>query len=298
MASIARKWLPLALLAAAVAASLVVYARLPALVTLPLEGLLPFEVPHPPRPLSRGFAVSLLPALMLLVWIGFRLAPTAAGQRVARRMFRHAPDVVTSPAQFERFAGTYDAIVLGVVLLLLGFHAAILAAALQAPALAVRIVPAVLGASLVLMGNVIPRLRPNWVAGLRSKRILDDPQLWRLTHRVFGTAFVGSGLLTTLVGLLAPRYGLLTGIATLLLSCLVGWVASTRRGGAGTRAAVVVVGMLCSAAVARAQPPQSATASVGLTAAVARPPAQPSRGVLGRRLSSIATVVLGRTFTT
>jgi hypothetical protein len=236
MASVARRWLPPALLAAAVVASVVVYARLPAMVTLPLEGLLPFEVPTTPRPLPRGFAVSLLPALMLLVWAGFRLAPTPTGQRVARRMFRHAPDDVTSPAQFERFARTYDAIVLGVILLLLGFHAAILAAALQAPAVAVRIVPAVLGASLVLMGNVMPRLRPNWVAGLRSQRILADPQLWRLTHRAFGAAFVGSGLLTILVGLLAPRYGLLTGIATLLLSLLVGWVASTR-GGAATSAA-------------------------------------------------------------
>jgi hypothetical protein len=34
--------------------------------------------------------------------------------------------------------------------------------------------------------------------------------------------------LTTLIGLVAPRYGLATGIATLMVSCIVGLVASMR----------------------------------------------------------------------
>jgi uncharacterized membrane protein len=78
------------------------------------------------------------------------------------------------------------------------------------------------------MGNVMPRLRPNWVAGVRTKRTLEDPQLWRTTHRAFGTAFVVAGFLTMVVALAAPRYGLVTGLASLMLACIVGAVASTR----------------------------------------------------------------------
>jgi hypothetical protein len=228
MASVVRRWLPAMLVAAATAASVAVYDRLPPSVDLRLEGVLPFEVSEPARPLSREVALFLLPAVTLIVWAAFRAAPTAAGQRIGRRLFRSAPEAVTSVGQFDRFGTTYDTIVLGVVLLFIGLHAAILAALLQYPAMASRIIPVTLGVSLVLMGNVMPRLRPNWVAGLRIKRNFENPQLWRSAHRAFGAAFVVSGLLTMAVGVIAPRYGVVTGIASVLASCIVGFIASTR----------------------------------------------------------------------
>ena len=228
MPSVDRKWAPVVLIALAVGASLFAYVRLPAMVDLGLEGTLPIDSSEAGEPVPRWLALSSMPALAVLLWAAFRAAPTAAGQRVARRFFRRAPEAVTSPAQFERFGKSYDTIVLAVVVLILGVHVAILAGALGYREIAVRTIPAVLGASLVLMGNVMPRLRPNWVAGVRTKRTLANPQLWRETHRAFGTAFVVSGILTIVVALAAPRYGLLTGIAALAVSCVVGLIASTR----------------------------------------------------------------------
>jgi hypothetical protein len=239
MTRIDRKWLPAALIALAGLASVAAYGRLPALVDLRFGGLLPFAV-EAEGPAPRWLVLSGMPVLALVMFALFRLAPTAAGERVGRRMFRHAPNDVSSRAQFERFGRTYDAIVLGVVMLLVGGHAAVLAAAFQAPDLAARLVPAVFGASLVLMGNVMPRLRPNWVAGLRSRRVLADPQLWRSTHRVFGAAFVVSGIVTIATAAAAPEYGLLVGIVSVLASCVIGYVASTRERGASPRATLVV----------------------------------------------------------
>ena len=230
MASVDRRWLPPVLIAAAVAASAFAYGNVPASVNARFEGLLPFDVPNENEEMPRWFALFLMPAVALLLWAAFRLAPTLTGQRFARRIFRSAPEAVTSAAQFERFGKTYDAIVLAVVMLLLGFHATLLAGALNAaPAIVSRILPAVIGASLIWIGNVMPRLRPNWVAGVRTKRTLEDPQLWRSTHRAFGAAFVISGLLTIIAAAVAPRYGLLIAIGSLLLSLIVGFVASTRR---------------------------------------------------------------------
>lgn len=229
MPSVDRKWLPLVLIGLAVVASLLTYRWLPPMLDLRLEGMLPFETSETASPVPRWLALSSIPALALVLWAAFRAAPTAAGQRVARRLFRRVPEVVTSPEQFERFGKTYDAIVLGVVMLILGVHAAIITAALGHPAIAVRTAPAVLGATLILMGNVMPRLRPNWVAGVRTQRTFENPQLWRTTHRAFGAAFVVSGFLTIIVGAFAPRYGLLTAIASLLMSLVVGFVASMRR---------------------------------------------------------------------
>ena len=230
MASVDRKWLPPALIAAAGAASAGVYGRVPALVDLRIDTLLPFPVTPPPEPAPRWLVLSLMPALGLVLWLAFRWAATPAGLRFARRVFRNAPDEVTDPAQFARFGKTYDAIVLGVVMLLLGLHAAVLAALLGAPGLASRLVPSALGVALLGVGNVMPRLRPNWVAGLRTQRLFDNPQLWREAHRVFGAAFVAAGIVTIIAGLVAPRYGLVVAIAMILLSCVIGFAAATRAG--------------------------------------------------------------------
>jgi len=228
MPSVDRKWLPVVLIGLAGVASLLAYSWLPAMIDLRLGGMLPIDTKEPASPVPRWLALSAMPALALLVWAAFRAAPTAAGQRVGRALLPSAPDAVTSPEQFERFSKSYDAIVLAVVILLLGFHAGLIAAALGYSGAASRIVPAVLGGCLILIGNVMPRLRPNWVAGVRTKRTFEDPQLWSATNRAFGTAFVVTGVLTMVVALAAPRYGLVTGIASVLLSCIVGVVASTR----------------------------------------------------------------------
>jgi hypothetical protein len=233
-----RRWLPPALIAIAAIVSATTYGKLPPMIDLPVDGLLPFSSTEPHELAPRWLALSLMPALALVFWAMLRLAPTAAGQQIGRRMFRRAPEAVTSPEAFERFGKTYDAVVLGVVMLFLGIHAAVLASVWGAPSIAVRMVPAVLGGCLVLMGNVIPRLRPNWVAGIRTRRVLESPQLWRSTHRAFGTAFVVSGVVTMLVAVVVPRYGLLVAIVSVLASCVVGFVASTSHGNRATQAAL------------------------------------------------------------
>ncbi|HJU66725.1 MAG TPA: SdpI family protein [Gemmatimonadaceae bacterium] len=228
MPSVDRKWTPLVLIGLAAVASLLAYGWLPPVLELRMNGLVPFDTNEASDLVPRWLALSLLPALALVMWAAFRAAPTARGERIGRRVFRDVPHAVTSPEQFARFGKTYDTIVLAVVMLLLAVHAAIIAGALGYGDLAVRIIPMVLGLCLILMGNVMPRLRPNWVAGVRTKRTLEDPGLWRSTHRAFGTAFVLAGVLTMIVGGLAPRYGLVTGIGSLMASCIVGFIASTR----------------------------------------------------------------------
>jgi len=234
MASVDRKWLPPVFILCAAAASIIVYDRVPPMWGLELNGLFPWPTPAT-RPAPRWLGLWVFPTLALIVWIGFRSAPTAAGQGLARRLFRDAPDDISAPAQFQRFENTYETIVLSVVLLILGFHAGLLAAALHANAVAARIIPAMLGGSLVLLGNVMPRLRPNWVAGLRSQRLLNDPLAWRQANRTFGTAIVASGVVTMMAAIGAPRYGLLIGIAGLLVSCFVGLVAGREQGRSAPR---------------------------------------------------------------
>ena len=67
MANVDRKWLPPILIAGAVAASVATYGKLPAVLELNLDGLLPFPSPQPPDAVPRWIALFMVPALAFVV---------------------------------------------------------------------------------------------------------------------------------------------------------------------------------------------------------------------------------------
>jgi uncharacterized membrane protein len=228
MGNDARKWLPLALIAAAIAVTAFLVRALPSPVTIDLGGLLPFPVEPNGDTAPRWVAILGLPAIATFVWGLFILLRRPVGLRVARRFFPDAPDALADPSTIDRFRATYDAIGLWVVVLVLGVHAGMVAAALGHETLAPRIIVVVMGISLAAAGNVMPRLRPNLLAGVRTHRTLTDPMLWRATHRVLGFAFVIAGTITAIVGLVAPAYGLATAVVTLLAACTIATIGGMR----------------------------------------------------------------------
>jgi len=161
-----------------------------------------------------------MPLLAGAVWILFQVLRSGAGLRAMRRLYPGTPEALGNPATVDGSRATYDTIALWVVVLVLGVHAGMIASALGHEVLAPRIISVVMGLSLIAAGNVMPRLRPNLVAGVRTRRILSDPLLWRATHRVLGVAFVSAGAITVLVGLVAPSYGLATAVLTLVVACV------------------------------------------------------------------------------
>lgn len=235
MANDVRKWIPLALIAAAMAITSFAVRDLPPTVTIDLRDLLPFSLEPSGDTAPRWVAVVLMPLIAALIWVLLELGRTRLGLRLARRLFSDVPDALADPATVDRFRGTYDTIVLSVVVLILGVHAGMIAATLGHETLAPRIINAVMGISLVAAGNVMPRVRPNLMAGVRTRRTLTDPELWRATHRMLGLGFVMAGAITVVIGLIAPRFGLITAVVSLVIACIVAAVGGAR----GRRAAVV-----------------------------------------------------------
>ena len=228
MANDARKWLPLALVAAAMAITSIAVRDLPPTVTLDLRGLLPFELEPTGDTAPRWVAVVMMPLIAALIWVLLEIGRSRFGLSLARRLFSHTPESMADPATIGRFSNTYDTISLSVVVLILGVHAGMVAATLGYETLAPRIINVVMGLSLVVAGNVMPRVRPNLVAGVRTRRTLTDPELWRATHRLLGVAFVVAGAVTVLVGIVAPEFGLTTAVITLLLACAVAAIGGAR----------------------------------------------------------------------
>lgn len=82
------------------------------------------------------------------------------------------------------------------------------------------LVPSALGILFLVMGNYMPKIRPNHTLGVRTPWTYASEENWRYTHRVTGFAWVAGGLLTLVLSLLR----LWNGITTALLLGLVAGV--------------------------------------------------------------------------
>jgi uncharacterized membrane protein len=102
---------------------------------------------------------------------------------------------------------TYGAIITAVLFLILGVHLAVLfALTSRLQVNVVRVVahgvPLMLGLTLIVVGNLLPRLRPNLVIGIRTARTLSDRGAWSRANRAAGYATVSLGTAFVLAGLL------------------------------------------------------------------------------------------------
>lgn len=169
-----RKWYPVALVVLAGILSLLVYGHLPA--RIPMHWDLQGRVT---RFGSRAEGAFLTPLIMLGVTLLIPLLPRIDPRR----------------RNYEKFMPTYYLILDAVVTLLFVIHVGVLATALGFHLDMARLVPAGVGVMLVVFGNVLPRVRPNWMVGIRTPWTLSSDRVWVRTHRVGGYLMIAAGLL-------------------------------------------------------------------------------------------------------
>jgi len=234
-----RKWLPGVLIAITFVLSVLMLQRLPAAVTLDLGFLLPFDVEAESAP--RGWFAFGIPAVALVLWLFFLFATSRPGLVVLKRAFGGwAPPEALEPRSIARFRPTYDLVVALVIAFLLVFHLTFVAIAAGAPPATARGLPMLLGLGLAALGNVMPRIRPNPIMGLRTRATLNDPVLWARMHRLFGALLLASGVLVMLLALVAVRYALVGCLTALLLSLLIVFAVHVNRPHGAGRADVVL----------------------------------------------------------
>jgi hypothetical protein len=157
-------------------------------VSLALYSRLPTQIP----PLGRPLVALLLPTAAAVTYVLLR-----------RLSVRHPVDPVNP---LEPIA-IYDAVMLRLIAFLIGVHATALfgmAGMLRGRPWAARIVPLMLGLTMVGVGNLLPRLRPNLAFGIRTARTLTDRAEWLRTHRLAGYALVALGLVLVVSGVAIP----------------------------------------------------------------------------------------------
>jgi immunity protein, SdpI family len=198
-----RKWYAPLVLAAAIIVSIVAYPRLPERV--PVHWDFAGDVD---RVGSRLEAVALLPLLGIVLWLALRALPRIDPRR----------------ENYAKFQGTYDLVVNGAVTMIVVLHLALVASGLGIPIPVSRVVTASLGAMFILLGNVLPRARPNWWFGIRTPWTLSNDRVWVRTHRIAGYLLVIAGIVCVVGALVTNSHATHAILLGTLLAAPVGSV--------------------------------------------------------------------------
>jgi uncharacterized membrane protein len=178
-----RKWIPAALIVTAVIASIVVYPRLPE--NMPTHWSASGEVDGWS---SRLWGAWMLPLIMAAVWLFMRAIPHIDPRR----------------ANYEKFSGMYETLIVLVLAFMLVMHIVVLAAGTGAQVRIDRLVMPFVGVFIAAIGFLIPRAHPNWFVGIRTPWTLTSDLSWERTHRIGGPLFIVLGILMIAAGLIAP----------------------------------------------------------------------------------------------
>jgi immunity protein, SdpI family len=173
-------------------------------------------------PMYRGWVALLLPTAAAVIYTLFAV--------IWKRDFIRARDAAAE--------ATYAAILFWILLFIVALHVTVLASAIlmQEPArnpgpVVARAVPILLGLALAAIGNLLPKLQPNLVIGIRTSRTLADRGIWRRTNRVAGYAAVALGAIFVLAGGLMPHGTLkelvlgFSGLIALTIVIVTAWMA-------------------------------------------------------------------------
>lgn len=180
-----RKWIPLLIVVAAFIASAVVYPRLPE--TMPTH----FDMSGQPNGWSsRLFGAWIMPLFLLFMW----------------GLVRVLPAIDPRGDNYAKFGGAFEGIIVSIMLFMLGIHIVVLRASLGHPVAMQHVLPVGIGVLFIVIGNLLPRARPNWFVGIRTPWTLSSDRVWEKTHRLGGRLFVAGGVIITVAAFASAKW--------------------------------------------------------------------------------------------
>lgn len=116
------------------------------------------------------------------------------------------PRIDPGRANYENFSTAYETIRVCIIAAMAAGYALILLAISGSSINFAMVVPFICGVLLIVIGNVLGKVRPNWFVGIRTPWTLSSKTAWTRTHRLGGWLFVAAGLLVMLGVLLPPPW--------------------------------------------------------------------------------------------
>jgi uncharacterized membrane protein len=181
-----RKWYPWLLVGLAFGASAAMYSRLPD--EMPTHWGVLGEV--------NGYSARVWGAWMLPIVL-------VALAVVMPRL----PAIDPRRENYAKFRPSYDLVVNAVMTMVAVLHVGMIAAGAGYDVPMERLTPLMAGGLFVVLGNVLPRARPNWMFGIRTPWTLTNDRVWERTHRLSGILMVMAGLALMIMAVVAPSAG-------------------------------------------------------------------------------------------
>lgn len=115
----------------------------------------------------------------------------------------------------------YWVIANAVLALLAVLHVLVLGHSLGWAVNALAMVTVGVGGLFVLIGALMPRMRPSWFMGIRTPWTLSDDGVWEATHRLGGRLFMASGVVIALSSLVEGNWWLIGSFVLAMVLALV-----------------------------------------------------------------------------
>jgi uncharacterized membrane protein len=151
----------------------------------------------------KTFGLTLMPAVGALVLALLRLLPAIVPKRSA---------LLAS-------AASYGATMMALQAVFLATQAALVAHAFDPAFDVLSFTTVAVGLLLVVVGNVLGKVRHNFVFGVRTPWTLASERVWDKTHRFTGRLMVAAGALLAIGGAFAPKGGVQV---ALMVACAAG----------------------------------------------------------------------------
>lgn len=129
-----------------------------------------------------------------------------------------APKIMPETASIMRSELPLGAINISVLLILVVAQMAIITSAIGYPFNFARIIPSLTGIIFIVIGNYLPKIRRNYIIGIRTPWTLESEEVWDKTHAFSGPVFMITGLaISILAFFINPIY-----LVWLLMACIFG----------------------------------------------------------------------------
>jgi uncharacterized membrane protein len=135
----------------------------------------------------------------------------------------------------ERSATVYGIVVISIFALMTATQAMLVLSEAGVAMDQVQISFSGVGLLFIILGNYMPKMRKNWLMGIRTPWTLSDERVWDKTHRFAGPLFMLSGFLTLGGALFAPADWRVPILVVAVLSVcfasyIYSWITSKRLG--------------------------------------------------------------------
>jgi uncharacterized membrane protein len=130
------------------------------------------------------------------------------------------PRIDPGRANYPAFAGAYGAIRLSVTVLFAVLYGFMLQSAFTGGIAPARWLPLLIGGVLIVVGNQMGKIRPNWFVGVRTPWTLSSKQSWSRTHRLAGRLMVLAGVVQWILAIALPDRAMTVGLVVIAAGML------------------------------------------------------------------------------